>query len=225
MAPLHQVLTIARKDVLLEVRTRESATVMTFFTALVLFVFHFGLDPQADEARTLAAGLIWVAFVFAAVLGVGRSFAAERENGCLDGLLLLPAGRGVLYAGKFLATAAFLLAVQVVTLPLFAVLFNVDLWPRLGALYGIAVLGTVGLASVGTLFGALTATLRAREAMLPLLLLPVVVPVLIATVRATDGVLLGTPTTETWAWLKLLIVFDVVFLAVSVLAFDLVVED
>jgi heme exporter protein B len=184
-------------------------------------LFNFAFDLRVERAAAVAPGVLWVTFTFAGVLTLGRAFAREQDRGTLEGLLLSPVDRGTLYLAKLLANATFMLIVEAVTLPVFVALFNVQVdW---GLMLAIVLLGTVGFAGVGTLLAAMAANSRARELLLPLLLFPLAVPVLLATVKAT-GQALGNSDGETQPWLGLLAAFDVIFLTISWLAFDVVVE-
>lgn len=224
MTDLGRAYVLFAKDLLLELRSRETFTVMLFFAVMVLFLFHFGLHLEREQTPLVAPGLLWLAVIFTGVLGLGRSFQAERENDCLEQLLLVPGDRGNIYLGKFVGNVVFMLAVEVLLIPLFALFFDLDLWGRLPPLLGVALLGTIGLAAIGTLFSALTANLRAREVLFPLLLFPLVVPVVIGSVTATSIVLNGGALSEAGAWLKLLGAFDTIFLVVAYLTFEFVVE-
>jgi len=216
---------MAWKDVTVELRARERVNAMLFFAALVLFVFNFAVGPDISRLRAVAPGLLWLAFLFTGMLGLGRSFQAERENECFEELLLTPGDRESIYLGKLAGNLLFMLAAEAVILPLFAVLYNLDIWSRLPALCLIALLGSLGFSTVGTLLAAMTAHMRAREVMLPLLLFPLTVPVILGAVRSTEAVLLGEGLAAVGHWLKLLLGFDVVFLVVSPLAFEFVLEE
>jgi heme exporter protein B len=221
---LRRVYLLVAKDLLVELRNRETFTVMLFFSVVILFLFHFGLNPERENTAQLAPGLLWLAFLFTGVLGLGRSFQAEQANDCLEQLLLVPGDRGTIFLGKLVGNVVFMLAVELLIVPLFAVFFQLGLWDALLPLLVVAVLGTVGFAAIGTLFSALTANLRAREVLFPLLLFPLVVPVIIGSVTATGIVLGGGALGEAGGWLKLLGAFDTIFLAVAYLSFDVVVE-
>jgi heme exporter protein B len=212
------------KDLLVELRTRETITVMLFFAVMILFLFHFGLNPERENTTQLAPGLLWLAFLFTGVLGLGRSFQAEQANDCLEQLLLVPGDRGNIFLGKFVGNVAFMLAVELLILPLFALFFQLDLWSAVLPLLVVALLGTLGFAAIGTLFSALTANLRAREVLFPLLLFPLLVPVIIGSVTASNIILGGGLLAEAGGWLKLLGAFDTIFLVVAYLTFEFVVE-
>jgi heme exporter protein B len=213
------------KDVTVELRARERVNAMLFFAALVLFIFNFALGPDLGRLREVAPGLLWLAFLFTGMLGLGRSFQAERENECFEELLLTPGDRESIYLGKLLGNIVFMLMAEAVILPLFGILYNMDIWSHLPGLALVALLGTVGFSTIGTLLAAMTAHLRAREVMLPLLLFPLTVPVILGSVRATDALLGGAGLGEVTHWLKLLIGFDVVFLVACPLAFEFVLEE
>jgi heme exporter protein B len=209
---------------LVELRNREAFTVMVFFAVVMLFLFHFSLNPERENTALLAPGLLWLAFMFTGVLGLGRSFQAEQTNDCLEQLLLVPGDRGTIYLGKLVGNVTFMLAVELLIIPLFALFFQLNVWDVLLPLLLVAVLGTVGFAAIGTLFSALTANVRAREVLFPLLLFPLIVPVIIGTVTATGVVLAGGTLGDASGWLKLLGVFDTIFLATAYLTFEFAVE-
>ncbi|HSD51709.1 MAG TPA: heme exporter protein CcmB [Candidatus Methylomirabilis sp.] len=213
------------KDVTVELRARERVNAMLFFAALVLFIFNFALGPDQEKLREVAPGLLWLAFLFTGMLGLARSFQAERENECFEELLLTPGDRESIYYGKLAGTVLFMIIAEALILPLFGILYNLDIWRHLPWLALVAVLGTVGFSAVGTLLAAMTAHLRAREVMLPLLLFPLTVPVILGSVRATEAILAGEGLGGVSHWLKLLIGFDVIFLVVSPLVFEFVLEE
>jgi heme exporter protein B len=218
--------TILRKDLRLEVRTKESVPAMTLFTLTVYVLFHFGLDRDSLDGE-LASGVLWVTLLLAAVIGVSRLFAAEREEGGIDGLLLAPVDRTSLFVAKAAALFLFLVAVEVVAVPAFGLLL---LGPGLGGalpeLLAILFLGDLGIAAVGALVAALAAETRARELIVPLLLLPLLVPVLIACAQATEPLLRQEQGPEDLGrWLGLLTLYDVVFVLLSVAVFDYLLED
>jgi heme exporter protein B len=224
MASLRTVCLLFGKDLLVELRNRETFTVMLFFAVVILFLFHFSLHPEQENTALLAPGLLWLAFTFTGVLGLGRSFQAEQANDCLEQLLLIPGDRGNIFLGKLVGNVAFMLAVELLIIPLFALFFQLNLWAALLPLLIVAILGTLGFAIIGTLFSALTANLRAREVLFPLLLFPLVVPVIIGSVTATGIILGGGTLGEASGWLKLLGTFDTMFLVVAYLTFEFVVE-
>ena len=169
-------------------------------------------------------GLLWLGFILSGVLGLGRAFLVEHENDCWEALLLAPGDKSAIYLGKLTSSLVLMLVVEALVLALFVLFFNVDLGPALPALALVIGLGTVGIAAVGTLFAAMTAQVRARELLFPVLLLPVLVPVLLGTVKATEALLLREPLAAVAHWLKLLIAADVVYLAIGFLTFDVILE-
>lgn len=220
---LRTIGTILWKDLRIELRTRDALSASFVFCVLVLVVFNFTLDLSAEEAPRLGAGFLWVAFAFGGILSLNRSFALEKADGCAKSLMLAPVDRGAIYLGKFLANVIFMLVMQALILPLFAVFFNVPVAPALPTLALIFLLGSIGFSSVGTLFSAMAANTRMRELMLPLLLLPVSIPVLLAAVETTQYALGVTENASDW--FRLLVVYDIVFVIASFLVFEYAMEE
>lgn len=212
------------KDILAERRSKESLNALVFFSLLLLFVFQFALGPERARVEAALPGLLWLGFILSGLLAFGRTFQIERENDCWEGLVLTPGDKSAIYLGKLAGNVLVMIVVEVVLLALFAVFFAIDFTPFLPGLAAVLALGTLGFAAVGTLFGAVTAQMRARELLFPVLLLPAVVPVLLASVSATQTVLAGEPLAEAAAWLKLLAAADLVYLVVGVLTFEFVLE-
>jgi heme exporter protein B len=215
-----------RKDLLLELRTKESVPAMALFSVTVFVLFHFGLDRDSVDGE-LASGVLWVTLLLAAVIGVVRLFAAEREQGGIEGLLLAPVDRTSLFVAKAAALLGFLVALEVVAVPAFGLLLlGPDLLGALPELLAILVLADVGMAAVGALVAGLAAESRARELVAPLLLLPLYVPLLIAAARGTEPLFRGGQSPEDLGrWLGLLTLYDVVFVLLSVAVFDYLIED
>lgn len=218
----YKVLVVAQKDILVELRTRETLSGMLIFSVLVILIFNFAFELRVDSVRQVAPGALWVTFTFAGLLGLNRSFATERDQGSLEGLLLAPMDRSAIYLGKTLANVIFMLLIEVITLPTATVLFDLNLLR--GELVAVVVLGTIGFASVGTLLGAVAINTRARDVMLPILLLPVAIPVVIAAVKLTAAILDTGSMVEGGVWWPILLSFDAIFLTVSVLLFEYAVE-
>ena len=212
------------KDLLVERRAKEGANALAFFAILLLFLFYLALGPDRERIRAALAGLFWLAFLLAGVLGLGRAFALERENDCLDGLILAPGDKGGLYLGKVAGTTVLMLAMEVAFIVATGFFYNLDIWGAVPGLLVVAFFGTVGFAAVGTLFAAMTAQLRAREVLLPVLLLPLVVPVLLSAVRLSEAALAGDGAAEVGAWWRLLVGFDIVFVVAGMLTFEFVLE-
>lgn len=219
----NRTLAILWKDVLVQLRTRDIVSSTLVFGILVIVVFNFAFEPDSVNLDTVGSGILWVAFTFAGVLSLSRSFILEKEKDCLQGLMLCPVGREVLYAGKMLGCLLFMLIIEAIILPVFAVLFDLPVFlPKLAV---ITFLATVGFALVGTLLSALSVHTKAREVMMPILFFPVVVPVIIAAVKASELTLKGESWGELASWLEIIIAFDVVFLVVSPWVFENVLEE
>lgn len=210
------------RDLLAEYRTREVLGGATVFALLSLVVFNFAIDLRLENAAEVAPGILWIGFAFAGMLSFGRSFANERERGTLDGLLLAPVDRGAIYLARTITNTLLMAVVELVSLPIFVALYNVRAaW---GELLLTTALGTIGFTGAGTLVAAIAANTRAREIMLPLLLLPLTVPVLIASVKATAEAL-GARAAEPLPWLQLLLGFDVIVVAASFLVFEYILDE
>jgi len=218
-----QVGTLLWKDLVAELRTRELLGGMLVFGLLVLLIFNFAFDLRVDNVAAIAPGVLWVAFTFGGILGLGRSFVVEKDRGTLDGLLAAPVERGAIYLAKLLGNLLFMVLVESICLPVFTMFFN------FGAIsldvIAIVILGTFGFAAVGTLFSAMAANTRARDVMLPLLVLPICIPVVIASVEATSLVFDGSRVADRLSWLGLLGAFDAIFGMLCFLVFDFVVEE
>ncbi len=220
---VRKVFAIVHKDIVTELRTKEMFSSMLVFSLMAVFIFSIALDLSASDPFDTTPGLLWVTIAFAGTLGLNRSLAQEQENRAMDGLLLAPMDRSAIFFGKALGNVLFILVVELIVVPVFAVLFNVPLLR--GSVWLVIVLGTIGYASVGTLFSTMAVNTRAREVMLPILLLPVSVPIFISAVNATAGFLAGDPVSEVAGWLQLLIAYDAIIIAVSFMTFDFVVEE
>lgn len=219
---MSKVSTIVWKDLLTEVRTKELFGGMMIFAVLTIITFNFAFDLTGTGRAASGAGAMWVAFNFAGFLGLGRSIALERDRGSLDGLLLCPVDRGTIFLGKFIGNLLFITLVELISVPIFGALFNLDVIQA--TLLLVLVLGTVGFAAIGTLLAVMAASTRAREVLLPVLMFPILLPVIIASVRATT-MILTHETGDLIPWLNLLGAYDVLFLAISYVVFDRVVEE
>jgi heme exporter protein B len=218
---LNQTIAILWKDIRCELRSKQTWMGMGLFALLVLVIFNFAFDLRVDNKAAVAPGALWVSFVFASMLGLGRTIAAEREKGSLDRLLLCPVDRKAIYLAKLMGNVLFIGVVEIVALPVFAALFDVPL--VVASLLPIVLFGTMGIAAIGTLFSAMAAATRARELLLPILVFPLIVPVVIAAVRLTGALM--APSANEPPWLGLMIAFDVIFLSVSMLTFEYVIEE
>ena len=225
MTFLNVIRWIVWKDLATELRNRETISSMLFFALIVILIFSFSFSMDQQAAREVIAGIIWVAFAFTGIIGLGKSFSAELQNDCLEALQMVPESKGAIYLGKVVANFSFMFVVEILLFPMFMIFFNLNVVEEISLLLLIFFLATVGLSAVGTLFSALTVQVRAREVMLPILLLPLVVPVMIAAVEATKGALHGDPLTMYSQWLELLAIFDIIFTVVSFWMFEFVMDN
>lgn len=218
--------TIARKDLLVELRSKESVPAMALFAVTTFVVFHFGLGRDTLEGE-LAAGVLWVTLLFAAILGINRLFVAEREQAGFDGILMAPIDRSALLLGKAGALLIYLLALELIALPVFALFFiQSGFWEALPRLAAVALLADVGLVLVGAMLASIAVHTRARDLLLPLLLLPLTVPVVIAAAAATAPLLSVPPDTAgVGEWLLVLTLYDGVFGVLAYAVFDFLMED
>ena len=214
MGTARAALILLEKELRAEVRTRELLTNTVVFVLIVVVLFSFTFDPTAAESRRFGPGLLWLAFLFAGSLMLNPSFAREQMNDTLSALRMAPVGPFGILLGKILANFVFLMAAELVMLPVFAVLYNISLWPVLGWLLLVMVLGTLGITVTGTVVSAISAQARMRELLLPLLLLPILTPVLIASVEASAG-LLAEPVEVRTNWLQMLAGFNIIFFSAS----------
>lgn len=218
-------LAIARKDALAELRGRHATVSTLFFAAVVLLLFGFALGPDSARLAAAAPGLLWLAVVFAGVLAVNRLHLLETDDGALEQLALYPVARRAIYAGKALAGFAAMLLLGLLVLGAVGVLFAVDIAGAWLPLLATVVLGALGVAAVGTFYAGVTVRLRAREVMLPLLMLPVLAPLLLGAVKATSAALAGDPFGELGAWLQLLVAFDVVMVVAGAATYGFLLEE
>ena len=220
-----QVMTIIWKDFITEIKTRELFSSMFIFALLVVIIFIFSINLSLIQASEVGPGVLWVAFLFAGTIGLNRSFMLEKENDCLQGLLLAPMDRTALYFGKLVSNFVFLFIMEVFTLPLFMVFFNIDLLPHLLPLLYVIFVGTLGFCAVGTLLSSLSANLKTRDIMLPILLYPIIIPIIIGSVKMTGQVLAGEPLSSMMNWVSLILCFDIIYIAISIMVIDFVLEE
>lgn len=222
-AYFRSLLAIVWKDLAAELRSRELISAMLVFALLVILIFNFSLQLDPLTRREVTAGVLWVTFAFAGTLGLNRSLAIEKDRDCLDGLLLAPVDRSSIYFGKAIGNLVFMLLVEAIVLPLYSVLYNVNLFNP--GLLLVILLGSIGYTAVGTLLASMAVQTRTRDILLPILLFPLVIPVLLSAVRASSGFLEARPMDEIWGSLNLLVVYDLVFVALAFMFFDYVVEE
>lgn len=214
---------ITWKDLAAELRSRELLSAMLVFSLLVILIFNFALELDIKTRQSVTSGVLWATFAFAGTLGLNRSMAVEKDRGCLDGLLLAPVDRSAIYFGKVISNLAFMLIVEAIVLPIYSVLYNINLFQP--GLILVILLGSIGYVAVGTLLSSMAVQTRTRDVLLPILLFPVVVPILIAAVKASGSYLTGAGMDEILPWLNLLIAYDVIFTAIAFMVFDFVVEE
>ena len=216
---------IARKDLAIEFRTRSAFFSALVFALLGLVIFYYAWDPTAVAVTDLAPGVLWVVFTFSGLLGLHRSFGVEMADHAIDGLIASPVSREAIFLGKAIANLIFVAAVQLVAIPALALFYNLPLGQIAVPLIAIALLAAIGLVAVGTLFSAMAVNTRLAELLLPMLALPFFVPIVIGASQATAKLLSGRPIAEAGAWLKLLLAFDIVFVAACALIYPFTVED
>ena len=222
---LGAALLIARKDLAIEFRTRTAFFSAVVFALLAIVIFFFAWDPTAVASVDLAPGVLWVIFTFSGLLGLHRSFGVEQQDRAIDGLLGAPVPRESIYLGKALANLVFVIAVQAIAIPAIVLFYDMPLGGRVAALAGIALLAAVGLVAVGTLFAAMAVNTRLGELLLPMLSLPFFVPIVVPAAQSTARLLAGRPAAESVGWLKILLAFDIVFVAACMLAFPHTIEE
>ncbi len=217
-----QVWAIVVKDIAAELHTREILSAMFVFAVTAMLTFSFALDLRGAVGRDAAPGVVWTTIAFAGTLGLSRSLAREQQTGGIAGLLLAAGDRTVIFFGKSLGNTAMLLILEIALLPLGTVLFDANLLRPEIVL--VVILGTIGYAVAGTLLAAIAVNTRAREVMLPILLLPLIVPLMIPAVQATAGLLEGLALAEVNNWMRVLVVYDLLIVAVAMLTFEYVIE-
>ncbi len=216
--------TIMLKDLKLDLRSMENFFSMLFFSVIILLVFAFALPVDKQSLALTAPGVFWVTFLLSGILSLNKSFQMEKENLCMEGLLLSPVSRGSIFLGKMAGNVVFIMIVQLLVIPLFSIFFYRSALSHFGELLLLSGVTTIGFSALGTLLSGLTTDLRFKEILLPILLFPLLVPLLLASVKITQGVLNGQGFHEHIDWLKLLVGFDLIFLIISFLTFDFVME-
>ncbi len=216
---------IARKDLAIEFRTRSAFLSALILSLLAIVIFYFAWDPTAIGAADLAPGVLWVTFTFSGLLAMHRSFGVERQDGAIEALLTAPIPREAIFLGKAFANLLFVLGVQAIALPAVAIFYNLPVGHALAPLAVVMVLAAIGLVSVGTLLGGLTANTRLGELLLPVLALPFFVPVVMPAAQVTAHLLAGRPIAEAFAWIRILLAFDLVFVYLCTLVFPLTLDD
>ena len=220
---LSAVRAVIWKDLTVEWRSRENLSAMLVFAILVILIFNFSLELDIQAQEYLSAGVLWSTFIFAGTIGLSRSMAVEKDRGCLDGLLLAPVDRSVIYFGKAIGNLIFMLIVEIIVIPIYSFLYGVALFQP-GFLL-IVLLGSIGYIAVGTMLATMVVQVKTRDILLPILLFPLTLPVIIAAVKASQGFLQMLPITEISIWINILIVYDLIFIALAFMVFDFIVEE
>tara|TARA_B100000686_G_scaffold349311_1_gene442403 strand:+ start:3803 stop:4459 length:657 start_codon:yes stop_codon:yes gene_type:complete len=218
-------LAIVWKDVTTELKTGELFSSMFIFAVLVILIFIFSVNLSIVSANEIGPGVLWVAIIFAGTLGLNRSFMIEKEQGCLQGIMLTPADRSTIYFGKLVSNILFLSIMEAFILPVFMIFFNLDILHRLPGLLFVVALGSFGFCALGTLLSSLAVNLKTREIMLPILLYPLSVPVVIGAVKMTSQLMSGKTLADLGNWIGLISCFDIVFIAVSIITIDHILEE
>src|SRR5215467_11788672 len=220
---LKAVSAVVWKDLQAEFRSRELFSAMLVFSLLVIVIFNFALELDIKTRQSVTSGVLWATFAFAGTLGLNRSMAIEKDRGCLDGLLLAPVDRSAIYFGKVISNLAFMLIVEIIVLPVYSVLYNINLFQP--GLLLVILLGSIGYAGVGTLLAAMSVQTRTRDILLPILLFPIVIPVLLAAVKASSGFLDGSALSDIIFPIDILIAYDIILIAVAFMTFENIVEE
>ena len=219
-----QITILIWKDLLIDLRRKENLLSMLLFAILALLVFHFSMGRNTAIFISLLPGVVWVVFLLSGVLGLSKSFLQEMETGCIGGLLMSPTDRSILFLGKMIATTFFLLFSQFLFIPLCLLLYEINVrdWTAFGL---VLLAGTLGFSSLGTLLSVMTASIRGREMLLPILLFPLVVPNLLSLVHLTDNLFFGNHAQAVESWWTLLLTYNVVLIALSIIGFEFIVEE
>jgi heme exporter protein B len=220
---LKAVRAVVWKDLQAEFRSRELFSAMLVFSLLIILIFNFALELDIKTRQSVTSGVLWATFAFAGTLGLNRSMAIEKDRGCLDGLLLAPVDRSAIYFGKVISNLAFMLIVEIIVLPVYSVLYNVNLFQP--GLLMVILLGSIGYVGVGTLLAAMSVQTRTRDILLPILLFPIVIPVLLAAVKASSGFLDGSALSDILLPIDILIAYDIILIAVAFMTFEYIVEE
>lgn len=222
---LRAAVAIAAKDLRVELRSRTALVSALGFAAMVLVIFNFARDSATVSREAMAPSVLWITFTFSAVIALNRSFALERENAALDALLLAPVSRTAIFLGKYFANLAFVFTIEAVALPLFLLFFGVSIHGVVSGIVLTSVLATAGFVAIGTVFAAIAVRTRFAELMLPVLVLPFLLPPVIAAVQITSRLLSGRPMSEILGWLKILALYDLVFVTFCILLFPALMDE
>ena len=219
----YHLFVMVRKDFLLEIRSKDVILPVFIFSLLVVVTFNFALESTPNTANLIVPGILWISIIFGAMVGFNRMLLAETEGGAFQGLLVSPVGRDVVFFGKVLSNMMFLIVIELILVPILIVLFNVSISP-LNMLW-ISLPALLGISLCGMLFATISMNMRAKEVMLPILFLPVVVPIILGAVESTHSIMNGGSLDENFRWITLMIVFDVVYAVLGPVSFTMIVED
>ena len=222
---MNKILAIIKKDIVTELRTKELFTSMLLFALLIIVVFNFAFGFSVEILSLAAPAMLWIAFTFAGILGLSRSFALEKDGNAIMGMLLTPTDRSLIYAGKMISNTIFVFIVGILTVLMFILFFNYDFLSTLIPLVPIIFLGSIGFVSVGTLFSAMAINTKLREVLLPILMFPIIIPVIVSAVKLSTEVLEGNSIFAADASLKLLIAFDIIFVTACAVTFEYVIDE
>ncbi len=222
---MNKILAIIKKDIVTEFRTKELFSSMLLFALLAIVVFNFAFGFSVEILNLAAPAMLWIAFTFAGILGLSRSFALEKEGNAIMGMLLTPTDRIIIYVGKMISNTIFVFVVGILTVLMFILFFNYDFMPTLVPLIPVVLLGSIGFVSVGTLFSAMAINTRLREVLLPILMFPIIIPVIVSAVKLSTQVLDGNSIFTADASLKLLIAFDIIFITACAVTFEYVIDE
>jgi len=219
------IISIVRKDFISEFRSRDMFISMFTFSLIIIFVFNLVLDLTSNIKNLVSPAVLWITFLFSGSIGLSRSYSLEKESEAIKGLLLAPVDRSLIYMGKFFSNLIFLLIIEIITIPIFIILFNYDFSIKIIEIMLVIFLGTIGFSSVGTLFSAISLNTRLREVLLPILYFPIIIPVLLNAVRITRSLLSGESLSSNSSSLQVLIAFDIIFLSAGILLYEYVIEE
>jgi len=222
---MNKIWAIVKKDIITELRTKELFTSMLLFALLIIVVFNFAFGFSVEILSLAAPAMLWIAFTFAGILGLSRSFALEKEGNAIIGMLLTPTDRSIIYAGKMISNTIFVFIVGIITVLMFILFFNYSFLSTLIPLLPIIFLGSIGFVSVGTLFSAMAINTKLREVLLPILLFPIIIPVIVSAVKLSTQVLDGNSIFDASSSLKLLLAFDIIFVTACAVTFEYVIDE
>jgi len=226
MKPFRDIFILVKKDILDELRGGGALISMLVFALLVIVIFSFAFGTLLSAQKELSAGLLWVTFVFASTLGLNYSFSVEKENSAIKGLMLAPVDRSILYLGKLISNFVFIFIIELFTVPIFLVLFNYRVLEIIPQLLLVLFLGTAGICSVGTIFSSMSTSTKKGNILLPIILFPIIIPLLIGSIRCTSAIFLDESLiSSTGSWIIMLVVYDVLFITISLLTYEFILEE